>query len=447
MKRSFTLLIASFIVASLMGQSAIKNNRLEGNRNQVFKVLKQITRNNENLANPFSSPNDLKQAMDSTIYEEFHEFDDGWRNDNKDEYYWDESGKETMNTQSGWNVEENIWVTYEKSDYSYDGGGRILIINTKQLHEETFEWIDWQKTEFTYDRSLGITAIMSFWHPDLNQWVIFWKYEYIFDNDGNISEIVNYYNEEVPTNWLNGEKYEYFYDGNGKMIQELWLTWDSDAGDWSNEYKIDYSYEGNGNLISENWDYWNTITLEWISESKAEFAYDNQGNISEYIESWWEYDIQDWLVEEKVTYTYNNTFTYDDLILPSNYYGYFYSFEAVLFNHMLLTEEVFEAYDENWDEDTRTTYYYSENNSSGVEINIDNDLLIYPNPATDYFTIDLKNGSETVLVEIYDTYGRMVSSKEIIENQTISVSDFVRGIYVYKFVYNGNLFSGKILVQ
>jgi len=114
---------------------------------------------------------------------------------------------------------------------------------------------------------------------------------------------------------------------------------------------------------------------------------------------------------------------------------------------MLLTEEVFEAYDDNWDEDTRTTYYYSESNSSGVELNNVDGFLIYPNPATDYFTIDLKNGSETVLVEIYDTHGRMVSSQEIIDNQPILVSDFDRGIYVYKFVHKGNMFSGKIVVQ
>lgn len=443
MKRSFTLLIASFIMVSLMGQSTVITNRLEGNRNHAFKVLKQITNNNKNLANPVFSPNELKQAMDSSIYEEYHQFDDGWRNDRKEEYYWDDSGRETMRIMSMWYI-GNVWMPVEKSEYSYGASGKLSLISTQQS-EDGLEWIDSQKTEFSYDGSTGTTAIMSYWNPELNQWNAFWKYVYIFDNDGKISEITNYYNEETSTNWLNGEKYEYFYDSYYRMIQELWLTWDN--GDWSNEYRVDYSYEVNGNLSSEIWDYWNMNTLEWLSESKAEFVYDNQGNILEYITSWWEYDIQDWLADTKITCSYNNAYTYDNLILPSNYYGYFNSLEEALFNHMLLTAEVFEAYDGNWDEDTRTTYYYSENNASDVELNNADDFLVYPNPASDYFIIELNNISESVLVEVYDSHGRLVVSQEIIENQPISVSDLNKGIYVYKFVYNDNSFRGKILVQ
>jgi len=73
--------------------------------------------------------------------------------------------------------------------------------------------------------------------------------------------------------------------------------------------------------------------------------------------------------------------------------------------------------------------------------------LVYPNPASDYFIIDLNPITETVLVDIYDTHGRIVASQEISGNQRISISDLDNGVYVYKFRYNSNLFSGKILIQ
>ena len=446
MKRTFTLLIASLIAISLMGQSAINKHRTEGQRAETFNILKQIIKSNADLANPFYSPNDSKQALDSLINEEFHEFDEGWRNDYKEEYTWDESGKETLMIFSGWMVEENYWFSYQKTDYSYDGDGRLSIMTTQQ-QGAVREWVDAYKMEFTYNGSSAITAIMSMWQQELNQWFIIWKYEYVFDGEGKLLEIVIYYNEETPVNWLNGEKYEYSYNGDGRISQELWSLWDMENSVWENEYKIDYSYEGNGNLISEIWYYWNVNSLVWENESKAEFTYDANGNISENIESWWYFDVEDWLVEEKVLYTYNNTFTYSDLLLPGNYSGYYFAFDAILFNHMLLTEEVFEAWDESWDEDTRTNYFYSENNSSSVNENGDSHFVVYPNPATDFFSLDLNSGSETVLVEVFDTRGRRVLSEEIVENQPIFVSHLNKGVYVYKFVFNEKAYSGKLLVQ
>lgn len=448
MKRIFILFFAILITVSLVGQSVLKNHRNEGQRDETIKILKQITKNNANLSNPFFSPNDSKQAMDSLIYEEYYEFDEGWSKSEKEEYIWDESGKVILKTHSGWRSDYNQWYSYQKTNHYYDGGGRLLNMNMQYRDLIiNIDWIDWEKTALTYQGDLGVSAVMSFWQPEFSQWVIPYRYEYVFDNDGKILEITYYYNEEVPENWLNGEKYEYFYDGDGKMVQELWSIWDINNGNWWNVYKVDYSYEGNGNLIKELWNHWNYNTLVWENESKYVFIYDDHGNIAEYTESWWEFDIEDWLVEEKVTFSYNNDYTYSDLILPASSIGYFSFLNVLLFNHMLLTEEVFEAWGETLDEDTRTTYYYSENNASGVELNNVDGFLIYPNPASDYFSIELNNISESVLVEIFDNYGRMVSSQEIIENQPISVSDLDRGIYFYKFVYNGNLSSGKIVVQ
>jgi len=447
MKRTFTLLIVSFIAISLMGQSAIEKKRTEGQRAKTFNILKQIIKSNADLANPFYSPNDSKQAMDSLIYEEFHEFDGGWKNDEKEEYTWDANGKEILMMRSGWMVEQVQWFNYQKTEYSYNIDGKLSVVSTQMRDTPEMEWRNEIKTEFTYQGAEGIIVIMKMWNPELSQWVEYWKFEYVFNSNGKLVEIINYYNVEDPANWLNAEKYEYFYDGDGRMVQELWLLWDTDANVWENEYKVDYSYEGNGNLINEFWSQWNITTLEWENESKADFTYDEHGNISEYIESWWEFSLEDWLVEEKVLYTYNNTFTYSDLLLPGNYSGYYYTLSAILFNHMLLTEEVFEAWDESWDEDTRTNYFYSENNSSAVELNDDGAFLAYPNPATDFFTLDLNIGSDVVLVEVFDTRGKRVLSEEIVENQPISVSHLDKGVYVYKFVFNDKAYSGKLLVQ
>jgi hypothetical protein len=385
--------------------------------------------------------------MDSMIYEEFHEFDGGWRNNAKEEYTWDANGKEILMMRSGWMVEQIQWFTYQKTEYFYNVDGKLSVVSTQMRDTPEIEWRNEIKTEYSYQGSMRATAIMNLWDQELNVWIERIKYEYTFDGGGKIAGVLVFGNFDTPTNWQNSEKYEYSYNGDDDMEQELLLWWDEETSDWTNHEKYNYYYEGKGNLISENWSDWNLTTLEWQLESKLEFTHDDSGNISGYMEYWWGPDIEDWEVDEKCDYSYNNSFTYNDLLVPFSFFGYFYYFEQIIFKHMLLTEEVFEAWDADWDEDTRTTYFYSEFNSSSVNENGDSDFVIYPNPTNDFFTINLNNSSKTVLVEIFDARGKMVISQELIENQPISVVHLNRGVYVYKFVFNDKAFSGKLLVQ
>lgn len=441
------LFSVSLFAISLMGQSTIKGNRTEGQRDEAFKILKQIAKNNANLANPIYSPSDTKQAMDSLIYEGYYEFDGGWRNSIKEEYIWGENEKEILMTNSTWMVEDNYWLAFQITDYTYNNDGKLFVERTKTRESLEMEWFNQYKTEYSYQGTGGISAIMSMWDTETSQWLMFWKFDILFNDNGRVEEILLYINEEMPVNWLDYEKYEYLYNDDGNAIQEFWYIWDEDTNDWFNDYKVDYLYEDNGNLINEIWYFRNGITLTWENESKDEYAFDDYGNISETIYSWWESNINDWLVDEKSVYTYNNSFTYNDLLLPNSFLSDALIYEGLLYNHMLLTEEVFEAWDDAWDNDSRTTYYYSEYNPSSVDENGDSHFVVYPNPATGFFSIDLNSGSETVLVEVFDACGRRVLLEEIVENQPISVSHLDKGVYVYKFVFNEKAFSGKLLVQ
>ena len=57
---------------------------------------------------------------------------------------------------------------------------------------------------------------------------------------------------------------------------------------------------------------------------------------------------------------------------------------------------------------------------------VDADILIYPNPVTNWLNIDVKNS----VVSLFDIYGRKILSKHIINDTFINMSDFPSGTYI-----------------
>ena len=68
----------------------------------------------------------------------------------------------------------------------------------------------------------------------------------------------------------------------------------------------------------------------------------------------------------------------------------------------------------------------------GVYENIDEQIVIYPNPTNDQITIDIKGYNGPVNVEVYDLQGRLLETS----NSTIvSLKKHAKGIYIFKVNY------------
>lgn len=79
------------------------------------------------------------------------------------------------------------------------------------------------------------------------------------------------------------------------------------------------------------------------------------------------------------------------------------------------------------------------------EHNYDNDILIYPNPADNFITINLGNkinvNSEGISIEIYNLSGSICLSKNIkVGNTKIDISKLVSGVYILKILDDYRIF-------
>lgn len=90
-------------------------------------------------------------------------------------------------------------------------------------------------------------------------------------------------------------------------------------------------------------------------------------------------------------------------------------------------------------------------NASPVSVSETNNewniISVYPNPSTNYFTIN--NIPETCMLFIFDAVGKLIEQSQITSNQkTIDVSNYTNGVYTLTLVGANKIVNrNKIIVQ
>jgi len=61
---------------------------------------------------------------------------------------------------------------------------------------------------------------------------------------------------------------------------------------------------------------------------------------------------------------------------------------------------------------------------------LENSITLYPNPAREYVDIRVEGEVNVTSMEVYDVYGKLVNTVNVIENPTrINVSGLANGMY------------------
>ena len=71
---------------------------------------------------------------------------------------------------------------------------------------------------------------------------------------------------------------------------------------------------------------------------------------------------------------------------------------------------------------------------------------IYPNPATNNFTINLGN-DEKANIQLFNIVGQQVYSETITGTAQVNVSNLNSGVYMLKINQNGKVYTTKVIVK
>ena len=75
-----------------------------------------------------------------------------------------------------------------------------------------------------------------------------------------------------------------------------------------------------------------------------------------------------------------------------------------------------------------------------------NNPTVYPNPATNNFTVNLGN-DEKANIELFNIVGQMVYSETITGSAQVNVANLHSGVYMLKVNQNGKTYTTKVVVK
>jgi len=432
MKRIFTLIICCFVVTSLFGQSGKPVARARGefinNRNKLIgkeineqepvrrKMITSSRLNNLHVKQ-LKSAMVPEQLLDSVIAEGYDEtYIYGLLE--KEEYVYNSKGNRTTYLFFTWDKTTSKWVESEKYESTYDANGNEVQLILSNWEVNTGEWVATEKYEGTFDANGNLVLdYYSEWNESTGNWVLEWKYETIFDAGGNVIQSFDYVWDNDVNNWVSSVKDDYSYDANGNLIQYISYDWDSNNNSWLGYEKIDYAYNPSENMNTETKYEWSQDA--WVSTTKYESYYDSEGNETREVSYNWDDVAKQWILYRMDEYIYNSFGAWSQYI----------SYDWDIYNEKWLV-----AYESN--------YYYSLHDVTNVAV-LKDELTVYPNPVMDGFRVSGLN--EMSNLTLFDMNGKELLSKEINNNEYVSVSSLPKGIYFIRLIYSNAIVERKLV--
>jgi hypothetical protein len=91
----------------------------------------------------------------------------------------------------------------------------------------------------------------------------------------------------------------------------------------------------------------------------------------------------------------------------------------------------------------------SSNFSAGIENAATSQFSMHPNPATDYFTLNIENAPNADLtVIIYSAIGDLVKTEVLTQNsRQINIGSLINGIYLVEIKSNDWIGKEKLMIQ
>jgi hypothetical protein len=304
-----------------------------------------------------------------------------------------------------WDTQHNTWVYGSKSEF--DTTENDIISSVKYLYDSVNStWNKESKGITKLDLNLNKTLTYEYFIFDTtaNNWVNNYSNLFSYDRYGkdsihlfrnytsgllqNMSKILYINNQyhcakyeytkwDTINGWYGIAKVDSFFNSAGKDTCVIRYSWDTKANNWVYNYKNYGIYNINNNPITFYYQIWDNNNNQWANIEKRNYQYSTTS--PNYIEaiSAWDTISAAWLLTDKIFYYYS---PYTDIVKIQQY------------SNQLIT--------------------------------------VYPNPAISNVTL-LNNGTNSLIVYIYDTNGRLLSNNKIaVGPNTINVSGLSKGIYI-----------------
>ncbi|HLO60146.1 MAG TPA: T9SS type A sorting domain-containing protein [Bacteroidales bacterium] len=342
------------------------------------------------------------------------------------------------------------WVTKDKFVFTYDDEENTVQWTAfhRELNSEP-----WQLNERVIDKyhvnGYKLSHIDLFYNPEVSEFENRFSNVYTYDASGKMTGMFSFnWNDAIP-GWDSTGKYEYSYTVAGDSMVEYVFEKNLAEDIWSLRYMDEVLYTPSGKEKIGTGFQWNSVENKWDTTNEYRYYYDENDNDTLYRL----FDYNDEGVSE-LSFEMKTEYNDQGQKMHIHYYGlesavWKYSGKSDLFYNESgnLTQRI--TY--NWDDEAgeylpsfkETNYYDGLTEIASLK---PSDILIFPNPASDFLAVNLNKPSSSVIIKIFNLNGNLVLQKQLRDQEHIQVGHLPGGVYVYEVLDSGNIVRGKITI-
>lgn len=305
------------------------------------------------------------------------------------------------------------------------------------------KWLFKTKEEFEYNSLNMISKKITYeWDTTNKKLQYFSKTEYTYDSNKNLTLILTDIYDAANQKYYTDEKNEYTFNNAGKLLTENLYKFFHPSEKLVNIYKKINDYDTKNNLISEKIFEGDVTSVNLYENKHDEYSYDEFNNLKEHI-NYKMNPVGELLPIRKIEYTYNTTNTSNEILLPKA--DFYLNLINDKFSHQLINVNVSFYNNNNWANSNFIYFFYSENASS-IQNNIENNnSILYPNPAKNYFQIKDLDIDYPAVIEIIDYKGRLIKTTIIEPNELINIQNLSAGQYFYNIRSGNKITTGNFV--
>ncbi len=322
---------------------------------------------------------------------------------------------------SEWDEEFNDWSFGNRTEYEYNENDQKIV--TKDLFREFSDEAEYH-WRYTYKQSYKfnefgnrVEMTIAYYDSNIESWVSSLENFYTYVNDTVLSNIVtDYFNPTIPDSAQERSVRDYFYNDFGKTSKINISTIKDSLKTLIGYYS--YGYDDGGVRIKDCYydlkSVADSVVITKRNETIIDDNYNKENIFMPYniaFSSWQSNFKADSLIKLSVSYVIDPT---DPSYINSSIYKYFYS-------------------------------DYDGPQTSISEIPQEMNAKLFPNPASDFITIDFK--AENGLLHLYNLNGKLVFVDNITQNQKMNLSHILPGVYIYKLILEDGEKAGKIVIE
>ncbi|WP_417590174.1 T9SS type A sorting domain-containing protein [Owenweeksia hongkongensis] len=363
-------------------------------------------------------------------------FDDGSKQDN----FYNNSQHVIKYVRSNWNTQIQQFEPFYKDTLIYNSAGNPSQTLSYSWNPGTGQWEANYKADYIYDSNGNNSEQMFYWWDSFNnQWEPSQRYVYDYNSNGALTQYISsQYNYSTST-WVNNYKYVNTYDPTGNLTESISFDWDPNMSAWVNRYKDELSYDSNGNETEVTFSIWDSNLSVWDKYHRYTTSYDANSNPTAIVNFIWDPNLGQWVNEYKDDISFDLNVPSADVVA-----GIYNEYSNKLLGY---TSKFWDIATNQWQDEYRGTFYYTQTNTIGIVENQQNTAALYPNPASNLVYFSLENQEDEIQITISDLMGQMVLQATQSPNLPIQVSSLTSGLYNVNITQEMEHFSSKLMIK